>query len=229
MSCTDTIKHIGGTKTPFQITKQGAFSLVIKHLHTGDFGSLSQTCKEFNEDIQRYDSYIYKECQHTQPHGLVIEQYSSGAVRSSTNYKDGERHGKFSYWREDGSLSEVCMYYFDQEHGMHTHYYRDGSVASYTQKNYGYLHGKTMMFFPDGTTRSSALYKNGVQIGDHTCFYENGVIMSIDTFDGNKTHRLRFYENGNKHIEGHFIDWRRHGDRIEWDVNGDLISVKNYD
>lgn len=54
--------------------------------------------------------------------------YENGLIKSDSNVKGGQLHGKEKTWYENGELESECNYENDQVEGLFTKYYRTGEV-----------------------------------------------------------------------------------------------------
>ena len=60
--------------------------------------------KENNDEQQEKNVKFYlAENTHNNFTGDVVDYYSNGQIKTKQSYKDGQKHGKYSYWFKDGN------------------------------------------------------------------------------------------------------------------------------
>ena len=92
---------------------------------------------------------------------LMVSSYPDGTPKSITNYHNGKKEGKSSFFYPDGSIKTV-MYYQNDE-----------------------LNGAVQLYHPNGTLRSDMTYCNGETCGEERDYDEQGNLVRIIRFDAN--------------------------------------------
>ena len=92
---------------------------------------------------------------------LMVTSYPDGTPKSITNYHNGKKEGKSSFFYPDGSIKTV-MYYQNDE-----------------------LNGAVQLYHPNGTLRSDMTYCNGETCGEERDYDEQGNLVRIIRFDAN--------------------------------------------
>ena len=92
---------------------------------------------------------------------LMVSSYPDGTPKSITNYHNGKKEGKSSFFYPDGTIESV-MYYQNDE-----------------------LNGAVQLYHPNGTLRSDMTYCNGETCGEERDYDEQGNLVRIIRFDAN--------------------------------------------
>ena len=92
---------------------------------------------------------------------LMVSSYPDGTPKSITNYHNGKKEGKSSFFYPDGSIKTV-MYYQNDE-----------------------LNGAVQDYHPNGTLRRDMTYCNGEACGEERDYDEQGNLVRIIRFDAN--------------------------------------------
>ncbi|MCB9292071.1 MAG: toxin-antitoxin system YwqK family antitoxin [Lewinellaceae bacterium] len=138
--------------------------------------------------------------------GKVECYHENGDLKSEGFYREGQRHGRFSYWRPDG-IQEVAEHY----------------VA-------GQLHGERLAWFPNGKPALKEFYKNGIPDREKHTWYESGQKAAEEYLkDGISDGKsLAWYENGNPKHEKHFADSKLDGACLTWYEDGTNATREFY-
>ncbi len=138
----------------------------------------------------------------------------------NTTYKDGEKHGPFREWYENGDIKTHAVYAKYKLVGMcKTWWPMDGynkqSEIMYDDDKY---HGTYIEYHPNGTLWKKTTYAHGVLQGEFEEYYDNTVC-----------YKRAFYVDGNPY--GAYNEWWWDGTpRIEAVYeNGIIKTRKNYD
>jgi antitoxin component YwqK of YwqJK toxin-antitoxin module len=67
-----------------------------------------------------------------------------------SNYKDGERHGPFKEWYENGQQWEECNYVNGKLHGPYIGWYKNGQKWRECEYVNGELHGPIKEWYKNG-------------------------------------------------------------------------------
>lgn len=150
-----------------------------------------------------------------------IAYYSSGAISTTTTYKDGRKEGVFKSYYKNGNLYlignykrnkkvgewkytytdggyKVDLYVADKLEGQSKSYYKTGELHEIKNYENGKKHGESKTYYVNGQIKFERNYSNGLQIGESKDYNENGTL----SFIGNYSNDLRvgewkwFDENG---------------------------------
>lgn len=103
-----------------------------------------------------------------------IEHYPSGAILSSSSYKDGVKHGGFQTFTEAGQLLSSREFQDGLEEGVHVYFYPDGKLKSQIPYHKGLLDGEVRLYHSNGVLKRSIAYRMGKRHGFDTLNYING-------------------------------------------------------
>ena len=138
--------------------------------------------------------------------GWVEELHFNGPVKDLIQYKDGKKHGRSTWWRENGNREE-------EKH------YKDGK-----------LHGRSTRWFENGQKASENTYKDDKPHGLWALWSENGLRKTQKHYQDEKLHgrSIRWFENGQKREEEHYQKDKKHGRSTRWFENGQKASENTY-
>jgi antitoxin component YwqK of YwqJK toxin-antitoxin module len=106
------------------------------------------------EDRKRkivYDCKLYSDDSRVF-HGSFVEFYRNGKQFCSGQYRDGRRHGKWTFLRPDGSVAKEGEYVDDRPTGKWRYLRADGNVSREEMYKDGLPHGPWVTFGQDGKT-----------------------------------------------------------------------------
>ena len=92
---------------------------------------------------------------------LMVSSYPDGTPKSITNYHNGKKEGKSSFFYPDGSIESVMYYQNDEPNGA------------------------VQFYHPNGTLRIDMTYCNGEACGEERDYDEQGNLVRIIRFDAN--------------------------------------------
>ena len=106
---------------------------------------------------------------------LMVSSYPDGTTKSITNYHNGKKEGKSSFFYPDGTIESVMYYQNDELNGAVQHYH------------------------PNGALRSDMTYCNGETCGEQHNYDEQGNIVKIIRWgaNGDAEEQRDYDEQGN--------------------------------
>lgn len=161
-------------------------------------------------------------------------KYASGAVRAKWTNVNGEMHGKFVSWREDGKVLTDCSYQNGDLEGPCLEYDEAGRLDS--RKTYAKNKVvKEEVFYDNGKT-SILIAKEG----DRYCtteFYESGPKSHTYCLSGDYRRWYApidgpynfWFENGKQSLKGQFQNGRPSGHWESFEENGELYREAWYE
>jgi len=178
--------------------------------------------KTFDLDGNVESTLVYKD---NNPYNGVTYDYDyEHQLKSITSYSNGNPHGEQKYF-EDGELVRVDSY--DNGSILKKIVYRDGNEYEMTYRDSKPFDGE--QFESDTEYRSLEEYKNGV-ITARRSFKDlrSGILISSETYEGDKSIKTACFENGQKKEEITFVGSGREGTATYYDRNGKEIAKGNY-
>ena len=91
--------------------------------------------------------------------GLHVERLDNG-MRLETNYKDGIKYGKETYWYENGHKASEGLYEDNKLEGTLTAWDDEGQIESEQEYKNATLNGKSI-FYEKGIKTAEYILKNG--------------------------------------------------------------------
>ena len=171
-----------------------------KYLGVIDVNSLYGTCFTFKKYIEDDSQYIYKKCQHIQPHGIARTWWNGEKTipKSETAYIEGKRQGQYKLWHPNGQISDCCFYRNNKLDGEYKKWSANGQIYQHSFYRNDELHGEYKVWHENGQMSGCRFYRNGELDGEYKKWHPNGQIS---------VHR--FYRNGE--LDGECKEWHENG------------------
>lgn len=198
-----------------------------------------------------YEKY-HSNIGHLSAKGIIKNNLSQGkwifyrddgkSIRQIVDYKDDIPHGiREDYW-PNGNIKVRINYVNGEQMGKAIHYYETGEVEEINFLRKGVLYGLMKSFYKSGKPKYVRKYWNNKIVDTSYTYYEDGnlknfSVTKLDTISGSTFGKeLRYYENGEIHMEsgikndlphGILIKYYRNGNRKSWqEVNENKINGK---
>lgn len=187
--------------------------------------------------------------------GGFIQSYPNGSTEIDLDFVNGKKNGNGSYWYKgnDNRFKQKGSFKNNLQIGKWEMFYKSGriqSVSNYNEKgmltgvyrfyhrngkigrevNYdeeGKLNGWTKEFAEDGTLSAEVEYKADT-IMSYKSFDKSGKQLAGGGTLNKKIVYSTMYQNGNKRAEGEYVNGKREGPWIFYDVYGSIIAKENY-
>jgi antitoxin component YwqK of YwqJK toxin-antitoxin module len=158
------------------------------------------------------------------PNGKSIWYYPSGKVRREIVYKEGEIDGEAIEWSLEGKIIQRDKYINGRRLAIQTDWYAPGQkraegwtlfARDLTKPNYNWW---------DGVTTITVTGKDGVnqRHGEWTWWHKNGQKQMEGRYIEDKPvgKFVWWYSNGQKQLEGEYVDGKQQGKFVWWHENG---------
>lgn len=188
----------------------------------------------YNEDTEKLE-------------GELVSFFDGGQVGSKGLYKNDEKHGEWTFYRENGLLKElvtfsegkvtnavtysefgekdeILLFEDDKRNGAFTENYLHGGIYRKGAYKDGKFDGKMTYYFKSGSPEYDVMYSNGDITNTLTEYYYNGAIYRQEDYkDGksNGNYKL-FWPNGNKLAVGTLVNGKIDGKYETFYQNGVL-------
>ena len=132
--------------------------------------------------------------------GTIIEEFIVN--------KDGEKHGLYKSFDEDGNVIETATYKNGMLHGDRNFYFKNGKLELSEHYVENVITGPYLSYYINGQIELSFEYENGVVNGLLTKYYENGSIMEEVNMSENEENGpfKEYYENGQLKWKGEYLN-----------------------
>jgi len=180
---------------------------------------------DYGKDTVVKTPYINKK-----KNGLQVAMHTAtNQIVSKLNYKDDKKHGKQTWYHDNGNLKVTAPYLNGKVNGVQKSYtYKSGSLHTATNFKNGIRVGSEKEYYENGKLKSECTYKNGIQVGIKKGYYESGKLLLEQTFKDNKVVSLKvYYEDGNIKEETGYINNKIDGIQKYFHSNG-KIQAKSY-
>ena len=116
--------------------------------------------------------------------GRHVEYYSSHKrkpqqVKFELHIIDGQRHGTYKSYFENGQISEDSNYEFGKLHGEYKEYHVNGNLKNLTQYKEGIQYGETKSFYDNGNKYREFNLINNEYEGEIKEYFKNGNLKFI--------------------------------------------------
>jgi antitoxin component YwqK of YwqJK toxin-antitoxin module len=152
-------------------------------------------------------------------------------VKFELHIINGERHGSYKSYYENGQIELECNYINGELDGIYKSYFINGQIE--TDCNYinGELDGIYKSYFINGQIETDCNYEKGELHGEYKEYHENGNLkLQTQCKKGTQTGETKsFYDNGNKYREKNLINDEYEGEIKEYFKNGNLKFVSYND
>jgi len=135
--------------------------------------------------------------EHNKRVGLWLQYYKTGDTLSLVNYTNGP----FKMWYEDKKIHVVGQIVNEEKQGVFLEYHPNGKIKSEEVFEHSKLNGNCKYHNEEGKIIEIHAYKNGL-------------------FDGEWT---SFYPNGNKRMQGFYVQGNKSDLWREWYLDGALM------
>ncbi len=134
------------------------------------------------------------------------EYWDNGQIKSSIEYKDGEKHGKAIYYFKNGSKQNEFIYESGILEGVSLQWNYNGVLLSSIEFSNDMMNGEAIYYDDEGKKLEILHYKNDIIEGKY----------------------LRFYPNGEKKIEGFYKEGSFDGEWKYYDYTSILIGEASF-
>lgn len=162
--------------------------------------------------------------------GATTDVYPSGKPRIYMPYSvNGELHGDYIEFYEDGKISYKITYENGIRHGKSISYLENGKIIGETNYIDGKKEGKSLETLK-GMIQMKANYKNNKIDGDMFLYYPSGKLLQKRSFINGKAEGelIEYYENGVIKEKAYFINDKQEKEHFFYDEKGKLIKTDIY-
>ena len=162
--------------------------------------------------------------------GATTDVYPSGKPRIYMPYSvNGELHGDYIEFYEDGKISYKITYENGIRHGKSISYLENGKIIGETNYIDGKKEGKSLETLK-GMIQKKANYKNNKIDGDMFLYYPSGKLLQKRSFINGKAEGelIEYYENGVIKEKAYFINDKQEKEHFFYDEKGKLIKTDIY-
>ncbi len=118
-------------------------------------------------------------------------------------YEEDVKAGLYQkYAPQTYKISEEGFYVDNKKHGKYTWYYDNGNPAAVYHYSFDVIEGEVIFYFKEGGVSTLSNYSAGLQHGVYAEYHENGIIKVEGQFRfGKKTGRWHYYDEQGKKIK----------------------------
>jgi antitoxin component YwqK of YwqJK toxin-antitoxin module len=115
-----------------------------------------QYLRVVRENLKYSSKYVIKTIRtnNGENHGKYTSYYENGQLWMDTTYKNSQIHGNYTVYRENGKLWMNATYQNGQKHGRYTGYYKNGQPQVDTTYQIicdkSQIHGKYIQYYKNG-------------------------------------------------------------------------------
>lgn len=232
--------------------KRFLLCLLLAGCTGGDSADVRRT---FYADGTPWSEIVYL---HGLPHGTWKTWYPDGTLKSQGTYHLGKQSGEWLTYDEHGQLLVRAQYEDDRPNGLWEAFWEDGSpkhrgrfedgvrtgvwsewyqngqMSSEGPYENGEREGYWKMWFPDGRLGGEGDLHEGLPEGPQMIRAENGIVRTGEMVKGKEQGPWIFWHPGYPEVkkkagEVSYVDGAFHGEHVQWDEDGNVISVGEWD
>lgn len=165
-------------------------------------------------------------------HGPEWLFYGTGALRSTTWWREDIRHGPIKQWRDVGTKTFEGRFEAGQRDGLRREYSEEGVLVEQRVYAGGRMHGPFREWYPGGERREEATFANGQHEGRRRLWNVDGMLLQDESYrkgvrDGRWT---EFHpETGAPKTWGSFDKGKRVGIWQKGTPNGKIVETTAYE
>lgn len=194
---------------------------VTEHYYNGELSDTVK-CYHYNGEKSLETYYLMGNQQ-----GHRTEYYDNGKVSSETDYYNGERHGASNAWWKNGNKRWEENYYSGDLDGHQKYYYENGTLQREGTWDMGTLNGELRLYSDDGLLEFIRYYSDGNLLG-YSYPDKDGNPVPMIKLDDASGKFTAYFQNGNKSIEGTYLNGRFDGKVTEYFSDGKVSEDENY-
>ena len=221
------------------------FSILISFNSLGETGCSEKDDKEDFINSTTYFQerggllYLPNQSEPYSGENLCTHKNSSGQYFLKGKIKNGKRHGKMTFWDENGLIQGELNWKDGVAVGdtIYEYYYSTDQIKSVKNNKLvikdgiqSYMKdGKWTEWFENGQKVAERTYKDDKEDGKVTMWYENGQKAAEGTYKDGQSFgkQTGWYENGQKQIEVIWKDGQPFGKNTRWHENGQKHAEGN--
>ncbi|MBN2497080.1 MAG: hypothetical protein JXR96_20980 [Deltaproteobacteria bacterium] len=157
-------------------------------------------------------------------HGLWTYWYAGGATAMESEFSLGVRHGRHAEWTERGEKRAEGRYRHGKRHGTWLVYHNNGKKRSRTDYRDGVAHGQFCGWNEAGTQTYSGQMRDDKKHGTWRWWYKDGKPKEQTDFQRGEKNgpSTTWHRSGTKREQGAYLAGEKHGHWKEWSRAGTL-------
>ena len=164
---------------------------------------------------------------------VEIKNDSGKVTESYEVNKEGEKHGKYTAFYDDGKINEEATYINGVLTGKRIIYHPNGKVEiEETYDDKGVMNGPYKSYFESGVLELEKEYKDNMILGAIKVYYPSGSIKEEVSMENNTENGpfTEYHENGKVHWKGTYRNGdNKYGILYQFDSLGGPIKIMKYD
>ncbi len=179
------------------------------------------------------------------PNGYWKTYYPTGELKSEGNRDEFLLQGTWKFYRVDGSLEKEINYAEDKKQGYFRTYDDGGNLISQIPYVKDSIQGVASYYYQDGSIKEKSLFKGNLRNGETRLYHQDGRVIwliqyeknavvnrqAINRYDSENRETglwMTFHPNEQKKLVGNYLDGMRNGIFKEYDENGKLLNIYEY-
>ncbi len=166
--------------------------------------------------------------------GLAIKRgFAEGTTNryESTVNDDGEFHGTYTEFSDNGKIKEEIEYCHGVMHGQRKRYYNTGELYDIITYEMGIMHGPYKSCWQNGNKMEETEYSNGKMNGLKIMYHSNGNISEEGIYINGECHGIvRVYNyDGSLHVCSSFKYGKLDGYLFSFNKEMKIVSREKYE
>ena len=121
-----------------------------------------------------------------------------GVIQQEVTYKDGEFHGEYINYNDEGKKVEQGNFVHSMKEGECKVWYENGQLELVGYNKIGYRDSLWTFYYPSGNKKEEGHFKRDERAGEWTSWYDNKQIKSKMLFDNGVAKMISFWSNDGK-------------------------------
>lgn len=192
----------------------------IASIHTFEHGNLK------GEWLEYYKSGILKSRKLHGIAGECLEYYESGNLKSRTQCGIEGEWTAFEYYDyETVTIAKKTEMLGTLKHGAYTEYKKNGSISVESHYAQGKLHGVHKEFWSADLIKELQNYENDQRHGRYESYNSIGKLEEEGSYDKGKKQGefKKYHSSGKPKSSTFFFNGKKHGEYIEWNEKGKIV------
>jgi antitoxin component YwqK of YwqJK toxin-antitoxin module len=162
--------------------------------------------------------------------GKAFAYFTSGAVQTILEYKDGIPNGEIKSWSKKDVRQVEGFVANGKKTGTWKLYYESGKLKKQSVYQNDTENGEEIFWYENGNLQKKGSYLNGKLNGKYEWYFETGQKKQEGFFLNGRADSTwsEWHENGQQKMVGYFTNFEKNGNWTWWNEKGIIVTSKNY-
>ncbi len=172
---------------------------------------------------------VYKDKKYKEKHGLFTYYFANGTISSKGECINDKNAGLWTLWHENGQKESEGLYKNGFLDGRWQYWYDNGLPRYTITHKLNIVEGEGVYWHDTGEKKAQGNFLNGTKDGAWKYYYKNGDVSGEEFFQNGKLISATEYYNDNiVKSKGSYVDGKNSGVWTFWDTDGRVIWEGSY-